>query len=660
MPVHGSELIIESGPGRAGPLVWQTAKLRYRPASSQRPGWAVSLSDVRLGKDSDQEVRLSRLSINCPLPSSSDPSRENPFNVSTAPECQAGDFRWETPAGQAGRAEIDLVHDSERVRIDLESDAISLSGEWSLRDKELDHLVLELAEFDVSHLLPVLERWIELDLLYGQITAHLTLDAAGLEGEWQVKGGGFDGWEGQIAGDGLGLSGSIAGRVTGDQQAIDLTVTQRAGELLVGPLYLPAPNVPIEINLQVERDSLDAIHIEHFSYLHPEIVRLRAEAGLQRRDDRWQLDEAELFELEADLEHAWPRWVDGLAASAGFAGLGAKGRLSASARLVDGELDNLDVELAAFELTDPRGRFEVKPTLAHIHQGESGIQLDLDLDGLMIYGLPFGATRVRGAQTDRGWVLQEPLNLPLLDGAVVVDRFTFDPDEEARGVTLDARIEPLSLERLTQTLGWPEFGGELSGDFPGLEFRDKLLDVTGGININAFSGQIRLSELVIERPLGSLPALAAQVEIDRLDLLQLTGAFNFGRMEGDVSGWMRDLRLLDWRPVAMDSRIFTHDDVQRRRISQRAVDNLSNLGGGLGGALIGNTVLSVFEDFPYRRAGLACRLSNNICYINGVAEHESGGFYIVQGRGLPHLDIIGHRRLVDWPQLLEQLASATR
>ena len=71
-------------------------------------------------------------------------------------------------------------------------------------------------------------------------------------------------------------------------------------------------------------------------------------------------------------------------------------------------------------------------------------------------------------------------------------------------------------------------------------------------------------------------------------------------------------------------------------------------------------MLRMFEEFPYRRAGLACRLDRNICHIDGVAPHESGGFYIVQGRGLPHLDIVGHRRLVDWPRLVAQLVAMTR
>ncbi len=209
------------------------------------------------------------------------------------------------------------------------------------------------------------------------------------------------------------------------------------------------------------------------------------------------------------------------------------------------------------------------------------------------------------------------------------------------------------MSELTRELGVVELGGTLAGRFPGVQYQEERLIFAGGIVMDVFSGEVEVDGLEIERPFGSLPALSAHVDLRRLDLLELTGAFDFGRMEGRMSGWVRELRLLDWRPVAMDARVFTHEDVPRRRISQRAVENLSSLGGA-GGALLSGTVLRVFDDIPYRRAGLACRLSNNICHIDGVARHESGGFIIVEGRGLPRLDVVGHRRLVDWPQLLRQ------
>src|SRR5690625_1282753 len=73
------------------------------------------------------------------------------------------------------------------------------------------------------------------------------------------------------------------------------------------------------------------------------------------------------------------------------------------------------------------------------------------------------------------------------------------------------------------------------------------------------------------------------------------------------------------------------------------------------GVVCGAWLLRVFDEVAYRRAGLACRLDRNVCHRDGVAERDAGGFFIVQGRGLPRLDVVGHRRLVDWPRLVSQL-----
>jgi hypothetical protein len=653
-----AELLVDSGPGRAGVVTWESAELRYRPGDEGRSGWRADLAGVRLRSGDAPVDALSRLTIECPS-ASGEIGAAGPAKVSLL-RCPRGTVTWMTPAGLEGRAGLSFMLEEDDLRFEFSADAVQAAGRWSRQASALERVELSLESLDLSLLRPLVPDRAELDVLYGQLSAQLTWEDDALAGQWRLEGAGFDGRAGQIAGDGLDLDGSVSGQLGEPGLALALTLVQRQGELLLGPLYLPTPERPIQIDLALERSEPERVEIKRLRYDHPDVVHFEGSGELRRGDEGWRAVAFDLASLTADLDRAWPRWVEGLAASAGFAGLEAAGQLSASTRGRGDEFDALDLVVRGLELSDPKGRFDLAPTNVEVTRADAGIRVAMDLSGLEVYGLPFGASRLRLDEIDGDWVLRQPLRLPLLEGAVVVDRLMIDPAQDDRAFNLDARIEPLSLEQLTRTLGWPQFGGQLSGDFPGIAFRDDRLDVTGGIDVNAFSGQIRLSELVIERPLGSLPALAAQVEIDRLDLLELTGAFNFGRMEGQLSGWMRDLRLLNWRPVAMDTRLFTHDDARRRRISQRAVDNLSNLGGGFGGALIGNTALSVFEDFPYRRAGLACRLSNNICYIDGVAEHESGGFYIVEGRGLPRLDIIGHRRLVDWPQLLGQLDAATR
>ena len=114
-----------------------------------------------------------------------------------------------------------------------------------------------------------------------------------------------------------------------------------------------------------------------------------------------------------------------------------------------------------------------------------------------------------------------------------------------------------------------------------------------------------------------------------------------------------------WQPVAFDARFATpEDDNSRHRISQKAVDNLSSIGGGVGGAL-SRTFLGVFEEFPYDKIGLSCRLENGVCAMGGVAP-AANGYYLVKGRFLPpRIDVVGYANQVDWHTLIDRLKSVT-
>ncbi|HKL52907.1 MAG TPA: hypothetical protein VJ902_03035, partial [Wenzhouxiangellaceae bacterium] len=193
--------------------------------------------------------------------------------------------------------------------------------------------------------------------------------------------------------------------------------------------------------------------------------------------------------------------------------------------------------------------------------------------------------------------------------------------------------------------------------FPGIQVSGGVIEVQGGLDIDLFGGSARINDLSVERPFGSLPALAADLEFDALDLEQVTGAFAFGRMLGLLSGHVRNLRLLDWQPVQFDAWFETLDDSPEREISQKAVDSISSLSGG-GSAAISGTLLRWFDDFPYRKAGLGCRLAANVCRMRGLRDAENGGYVILEGRLIPRLDIVGYQRRVDWPRLLAQLAAA--
>ena len=131
---------------------------------------------------------------------------------------------------------------------------------------------------------------------------------------------------------------------------------------------------------------------------------------------------------------------------------------------------------------------------------------------------------------------------------------------------------------------------------------------------------------------------------------------------GRLSGRMEDLETFDWMPVSFDAQFGTPPgDRSKHRISQRAVTNLSSIGGGSGGgvaAALQGGLLRFFDDFGYDRLGLTCQLANDVCTMGGVAP-AADGYYIVKGKGLPRIDVIGSQTRVAWTRLVRQLATIT-
>jgi hypothetical protein len=179
--------------------------------------------------------------------------------------------------------------------------------------------------------------------------------------------------------------------------------------------------------------------------------------------------------------------------------------------------------------------------------------------------------------------------------------------------------------------------------------------------VKVFNGEIVLRKLHLEELFGALPRMSADLEMTNLDLEILTRTFSFGKITGKLDGEIRELYLEQWKPVSFDARFATpEDDRSRHRISQRAVDNISNLGGaGVSGA-VSRTFLRFFEEFGYSRLGISCRLQKGVCAMGGI-EAANGGYYLVKGGGMiPHIDVIGFNRQIDWDVLVGQLQDISR
>ena len=278
-----------------------------------------------------------------------------------------------------------------------------------------------------------------------------------------------------------------------------------------------------------------------------------------------------------------------------------------------------------------------------------------------LWGLELGAVTLPFSTTGRHFRLLEAVTIPVFDGALEIDTLRVrHAGTDGMYVRFDAAIRPISVALLSRAFGWPEFQGTLEGDIPGLQLQDGVVTLDGAFEARVFDGRIAVSELSLREPLGRYPRMFATIGIENLDLELVTRTFEFGSISGRLSGYISDLETFDWMPEAFDAFLYTPpDDRTKHRISQRAVTNLSSIGGGSGGsvaAALQGGFLRFFDDFGYDRLGLSCRLANDVCMMGGVMP-APGGYYIVKGAGLPRINVIGSQARVAWTTLVRQLGA---
>lgn len=278
-----------------------------------------------------------------------------------------------------------------------------------------------------------------------------------------------------------------------------------------------------------------------------------------------------------------------------------------------------------------------------------------------LWGIEIGAVELPFTTTGRHFRLLEPKLLPIFDGGLAIETLRVrHAGTDQMYLRFDAEVRPISVALLSRALGWPEFSGTISGSIPDLQLSQGVVTLGGNLEASVFDGRVVVRDLRLRDPLGKFPRLHASIDIENLDLKLVTNTFSFGMITGRLSGRVEDLETFDWMPESFDARFQTPpDDRSPHRISQRAVTNLSSIGGGSGGgvaAALQGGFLKFFDSFSYERLGLSCRLANDVCTMRGV-ESTAGGYYIVKGAGLPRINVIGSQSRVAWTRLVRQLGA---
>ncbi|HEX5538437.1 MAG TPA: hypothetical protein VFX01_01500, partial [Methylophilaceae bacterium] len=124
--------------------------------------------------------------------------------------------------------------------------------------------------------------------------------------------------------------------------------------------------------------------------------------------------------------------------------------------------------------------------------------------------------------------------------------------------------------------------------------------------------------------------------------------------------------------VQFDAALYSSPGDYKKKISQRAVENISALGGAGAAAAIQRSFLRFFDEFNYKMIGLSCRLRNGQCLMGGiesvnnmtasgqaVVNKSTPAFVIVKGSGVPSITVMGYNHSVNWNELLSRLKRIT-
>jgi hypothetical protein len=510
------------------------------------------------------------------------------------------------------------------------------------------------------------QAWPQATLTQGTVSGPLRVEVPDhgplhVQGRLDGRGLGLDTPDGRIAAEGLDARIDLDYRLLDGRTMVTLDGEVGDGEVLWGNGYFALGGQPALFSLAAVRQEADGWVVPAFAWEDGDALSVHGSLGF---GNDLELDRAELDIASTRLDLLGQRYLSGWLGQWGLAGMELGGEAEADVVVEAGALARADVTLREVSMRDAEGRFGFKGIAGTATFSDGAIeQSGLRWEGGQVGDVAFGAAAVPLRSGDGLIGLLQQVRVPLLGGELVLEALDVRPPAGDRGLEVEfgLALDSLDMGRLASAMDWPAFTGRLEGHLPRARYAVDRLVFDGALTVRTFGGTVEVSNLAMERPFGPATTLTADVVFEDIELESLTGALGFGVITGALDGSVMGLRLVDWSAQAFDARLRTDDAWKgRRRISQRAVQDLSSVGGtgGLGNSLE-EQALKLFDDFGYRRIGISCRLANEVCVMDGLGS-VGAGFSIVQGSGLPRLSVVGFNRRVDWPVLVDRLVAVTQ
>ncbi|WP_027491031.1 hypothetical protein [Methyloversatilis discipulorum] len=524
------------------------------------------------------------------------------------------------------------------------------------------HLALQAKAVDIARLLalePALQSLLKDYAPAGRADIEAVLKDFGaarsphVEASLLLTDARFASADGLRAAEGMSLALALDATRQGEDWLGRASIDWRAGELLWDSIYLKGGGTTLASDFALTAGGLElragTLDLAGVGRLNLEALFARSPATLTR---------ARVEGRSFDLDALNTRFVEPLFAARGWSTFAAAGRADLVAEFDPQGATAATLHLTNAAVADKSGRWSLDGVTAFLPwRRDEPTEPHAVVKSAHFDRLPFGAFELKASvAADR--VSLEPVRIPVLDAGLRLNLLDFQrADGRWRG-DLSFDLEPVSMPELSEALGLPRMAGSLGASVPHVSWRDGVLSLDGQLLIRVFDGYVAATGLRVIEPLGTTPRVLADLQMRYIDLEALTDTVKFGRVTGRLDGDVKGLELLRWRPVAFAAHIRSSEGDYPRVISQRAVQNITALGGPGAAAAIQRSFLGFFERFGYRRIGLSCVLRDGVCNMDGIAP-RGDGFMLIEGGGIPALSVVGYNRRVDWPELIERLRRVT-
>lgn len=336
------------------------------------------------------------------------------------------------------------------------------------------------------------------------------------------------------------------------------------------------------------------------------------------------------------------------------------GQADVDAQYSHGGLTALRLNLHEAGIADAAHRFALLGVNSEIDwRSDAASNATITFAGGALLGAPLGAGQWQVSM--HGLEFDVPqATLPILDGKLDLRDFHLHQQDKAWHWHFAGSLSPVSMERFSTAAGWPKMLGTLAGRIPNVSYDGNQISVEGALLFNVFDGTVVATQLKLKEAFGRAPRLSGNLMLRHLDLDLLTRTFSFGSMQGRLDGEVINLELQDWQPQRFEARVYSSDGDYPKKISQKAVQNISSLGGTGAAAALQRSYLGFFENFGYERIGWRCVLRNGICAMGGIDESNHGTYALIQGGGIPAISVMGYNRAVSWGELTTRLKRVTQ